>query len=1267
MSVPPGDAPNPSLLPGTVYIPDSSLLPSSSPTAGTPLSVSGNNHHQQLSYSTSISVSETNNLTKQPSSHVIRINSHPDLIGSENNPKNVSIAVRTSSSSSLSIPSSSTTTAGRSEPSSLPQTHITIPANTPLPSPSTATTPIVNPAMLSQSLLPVSTAITIKEIPYIPLSLARQSIEHIHNDMVKQRERHGKALQEVSQKYSIVEEQTKRQFAAFATKVRQDVADQLTYWKGKSQNAETQIQDLLQKQQALSADDNARTKIVTELQDSLHKAQNEAQKEAQEVLRIQKEIQQLTLTLEGTKQSYEKQIHELDNQIKRETLAHEEALKKAKEEATTNLLLAQQAGSESSKNELAAALEKERTAFQDQIRQYEQKLKTLETEKRSYTELIEKLQNKITQLEAATLALPSSIAAAEATTKIIAESSSSTTIVKEPVDDALNIPLSSSSAMVIPSSTGTDESKYVSTAKRIDASRVGLLAYIDRLNSLVGHTKSVITAGETGWGEGKKREVLRAYQMEATDLEAILPTNSNAYTTVHNALLDSESKRAEGLIGKAAFALKQGLDGFVNQIETEINSLRAAFIPPSTTTGTSSADDLSIVTNALRIKAAEAEARAVDAESRLQDALNRLDIAKQEMESAKANAITGVVPHEDETSDIEEETEHDHPEDTTEEIDKSEVVKTSTPNTPAKTASSTLPGSKSSTTGATPSGTPGNASAAAAAKVKEQEKTIKDLKTKIKQLEVAANKMAATAGAKAANTGIDEKALTAAVEKAKKEMEKKAKTDKDEYEKDAKKELDAINKKLTKTTADLEAARTALAAMTGERDDLKKRTGTLGELEKEVNALRETAAEAKTLASALKQATARSEELEHLYREEQTLRKRYWNALEDLKGKIRVYARVRPVSQSELDRGTKVIVTFPDEATIDLDTGAKGHKQFVYDRSFGMGTTQDEVFNECENLVQSALDGYNVCIFAYGQTGSGKTHTMVGSKDYPGLTMRSIHRLYDLVSKNAAVLEVKVSIYMVELYNDNLVDLLLDSRSKADPPKLEIKKDDKGVITIKGVTMKECTSAENVLEIFDIGNSARHVGSTLMNATSSRSHLIFALFIEAFNRQTKKTSVGKLSFVDLAGSERVGKTGATADRLKEAQAINKSLSALGNVISALSTNEKFIPYRDNKLTQLLSDGLGGNAKTLMFVNLSPVDYNADESLSSLIYASRVKLITNSAEKQVENTEIQRLKKIIAQLRAGNANAGNIEVTEEESSSSSSGAVLDDTGEVNVTE
>jgi hypothetical protein len=155
-----------------------------------------------------------------------------------------------------------------------------------------------------------------------------------------------------------------------------------------------------------------------------------------------------------------------------------------------------------------------------------------------------------------------------------------------------------------------------------------------------------------------------------------------------------------------------------------------------------------------------------------------------------------------------------------------------------------------------------------------------------------------------------------------------------------------------------------------------------------------------------------------------------------------------------------------------------------------------------------------------------------------------------------------------------------------------------------------------------------------MNAASSRSHSVFAIMVETIDSVTKKTITGKMSLVDLAGSERADKTGAGAERLKEAQNINKSLSALGDVIAALSEGEKFIPYRNNKLTQLMQDSLGGNAKTLMFVNFSPADYNADETTTSLQYAARVKKIVNNASKQAESEEVTRLKAIIRRLQGG---------------------------------
>ena len=187
------------------------------------------------------------------------------------------------------------------------------------------------------------------------------------------------------------------------------------------------------------------------------------------------------------------------------------------------------------------------------------------------------------------------------------------------------------------------------------------------------------------------------------------------------------------------------------------------------------------------------------------------------------------------------------------------------------------------------------------------------------------------------------------------------------------------------------------------------------------------------------------------------------------------------------------------------------------------------------------------------------------------------------------------------------------------------------MVYIKNAEVMDAASPDDLLALFEKGNSMRHVGATKMNAESSRSHSIFAILVEVTNNITKRTTVGKLSLVDLAGSERADKTGATGERMKEGQSINKSLSALADVIAALSNGESFIPYRNNKLTMLMQDSLGGNAKTLMFVNFSPADYNRDETVTSLMYATRVKTITNQANKNNESEEVAQLKAKISEL------------------------------------
>ena len=293
------------------------------------------------------------------------------------------------------------------------------------------------------------------------------------------------------------------------------------------------------------------------------------------------------------------------------------------------------------------------------------------------------------------------------------------------------------------------------------------------------------------------------------------------------------------------------------------------------------------------------------------------------------------------------------------------------------------------------------------------------------------------------------------------------------------------------------------------------------------------------------------------------------------------------------------------------------------------------MFEDTKYLVQSAFDGYNVCIFAYGQTGSGKTFTIYGDDKNPGLTPRAISEVMKIVYKGAKKnkFTVNMEAYMLELYQDSVNDLLLGPDKQKNPPKLDIKKDAKGWVTVQNATTVPVSSEDDIKHVITSGLNVRKVSSTKMNVESSRSHLIFSLVIETTDLQTQAVTRGKLSFVDLAGSERTKKSGAAGEQMKEAQAINKSLSALGNVISALASESGHIPYRDHKLTMLMSDSLGGNAKTLMFVNVSPTDDNLEETQNSLTYATRVRTIKNDTSKDVVNKEMARLKAALAAARA----------------------------------
>lgn len=524
---------------------------------------------------------------------------------------------------------------------------------------------------------------------------------------------------------------------------------------------------------------------------------------------------------------------------------------------------------------------------------------------------------------------------------------------------------------------------------------------------------------------------------------------------------------------------------------------------------------------------------------------------------------------------------------------------------------------------------------AAEKKLKETEKLAKESKSKASRLEKELEKVQRQGGGDGGGRGGD--GNSAKLKKELEDLKKKQKKQADEIEKTHAKAVRALEAQLSSTTEEATKLSQSLEAANATAKALQEKAILADQLEKENENLRQVAEEVSTLRKSVDAMTEERAELESLYLKEQKLRKEYWNKMEDMKGKIRVFARCRPMAQYELDRNCTQVVSFPDEFTVDVDSH-KGLKSFVYDQCFGPDSTQDQIFEDTNNLIQSSLDGYNVCVFAYGQTGSGKTFTMVGSKEHPGLVRRSVTEIFAHREKSKATNDLTIKLYILEIYLDNLVDLLYTVLKKADPklvpaqpPHLDIKKDQKGVVFVRGAQVVTVDSAEELLDFFDRANASRKVASTKMNAGSSRSHLVFSLILENTNKASKKTSIGKLSLVDLAGSERQDKTGATDERLKEAMSINKSLSALGDVISALSSGENFIPYRNNVLTQLMSDSLGGNAKTLMFVNISPANYNAEETVSSLTYASRVKLIKNNTTKSQQDEQVGVLRKLIREM------------------------------------
>ncbi|KAF6288284.1 kinesin family member C3 [Rhinolophus ferrumequinum] len=265
-----------------------------------------------------------------------------------------------------------------------------------------------------------------------------------------------------------------------------------------------------------------------------------------------------------------------------------------------------------------------------------------------------------------------------------------------------------------------------------------------------------------------------------------------------------------------------------------------------------------------------------------------------------------------------------------------------------------------------------------------------------------------------------------------------------------------------------------------------------------------------------------------------------------------------------------------------------------------------QVFQEVQALITSCIDGFNVCIFAYGQTGAGKTYTMEGTPENPGINQRALQLLFSEVQEKASDWEYTITVSVAEIYNEVLRDLL----GQEPQEKLEIRlcPDGSGQLYVPGLTEFQVQSVDDINKVFEFGHTNRTTEFTNLNEHSSRSHALLIVTVRGVDCSTGLRTTGKLNLVDLAGSERVGKSGAEGSRLREAQHINKSLSALGDVIAALRSRQGHVPFRNSKLTYLLQDSLSGDSKTLMVVQVSPVEKNTSETLYSLKFAERVRSV-----------------------------------------------------------
>lgn len=490
---------------------------------------------------------------------------------------------------------------------------------------------------------------------------------------------------------------------------------------------------------------------------------------------------------------------------------------------------------------------------------------------------------------------------------------------------------------------------------------------------------------------------------------------------------------------------------------------------------------------------------------------------------------------------------------------------------------------------------------------------------------------------------------------------------------------------------EIESLRTSIASLTAENTRLRNEDG----LPAQRSSL--LVNHKKRVSSDLLKENFSPEQLARKYIAERTRNAQLLSRLQTVCGNIQVFCRVRPIISDELQKAqnSKIavnVINHSDLAAMDIrpdrvfsdnndsdadmdisDGGSAQWKVFTFDRILGPDETQNDVFREVEPIAQSVVDGFKACIFAYGQTGSGKTYTMEGTPSDPGLNYRVVNHIFQSitlkgticvapeteredamevddveadiaaanVSKTPGDAQFRVQVGVLEVYNDALRDLV----SPENPKTLEIRQSStSGDICVPDLTMTTVSSPEQTIEVLRKAQTNRVTGRTDMNMHSSRSHSIVIVEISKLRVSSDMEDVGeseeeveafgKLYLVDLAGSERVKKSHVSGDMLREAAHINKSLSALADVMEALDKKAAHVPYRNSKLTYLLQDVLNSSSKTVMIVNVGPTIGSASETYRSLQLAERVRNIVVGRNAIVKNKkDILSAKKAFAEIQS----------------------------------